>query len=51
MKKNLNHFLFLFVLLNWINCFALSQDEKLWVGVNSKQALTEHWATFIPKLD
>ena len=48
MKKYVNFLLFsTLLLINSVSCFALSQDEKLWLGVNSKQTLTEHWATLI----
>jgi hypothetical protein len=46
-QKYSNHLLFLSLLFNLTNSFAFSQDEKLWLGVNAKQTLSQHWATFI----
>lgn len=46
MRRYLNHCLFI-LLISSSNCFALSQNEKLWLGINSKQTLNEHWTTFI----
>ncbi len=46
-KKHVNRILFLFLSIIECNCFALSQDEKVWLGINAKQTLTENWSTYI----
>lgn len=38
---------FLILLFLVLNCFALTQNEKLWLGVNSQQILTNRWSTYI----
>lgn len=46
-KRYINYFLFLILLLDSITCFAFTENEKQWLGINSNQTLTEHWNTFI----
>ena len=46
MKKYLE-FIFFILLFFSLNCFAFTQNEKLWLGANWKQTLTDHWSTYI----